>query len=320
MPYGNVTIQGVAGPRGERPTIRPPSTSSAGIRINAANISIYGVRIECRHCEAGIDIVGGASRTLVEDVVIDGGGIGIRIQGNNTNGGDVRVRRSIIMRTRGGAAHSQGMYAAGWRHMVQVEGCVFYDIGEETTFNQGIYFVHGPGVRIVRDSWFFDPGFAGIQTRGSSSPYTITGNVFEQCGNGFGVGHPMGAAFAVRGVFSDNLIMKPKRPFWGIALQNGDGATVTGNVLLASGAGYAFQVENPSRSLVVQGNTVSRWDRVRNYARGVTPANDGITWAGDDVAVKAIPAIDWPMLLGRNMGEWDEARHGTRGLIERARQ
>jgi hypothetical protein len=319
LPYGNVVFEGVPGPEGQRPIIRPPATSSAGVRVKSANVTVRGVQIECAHCEAGVDITGDALNTLIEDVVIIGPAIGVRIQGDNINGGPVRIRRSIIRDTLGGAAHSQGVYVSGWRQMVLVQGCVFYNIGEETTFNQGIYSVHGPGVRIFTDSWFFDPGFAGIQARGSNDEYTITGNVFEQCGNGFGVGHPMGRVYPVKGLFARNLIIRPKRPFWGIALQNGDGATVTENIMLASGAGYAFQIENPSRSLVVKGNTISRWDRVRNYASGVSASNDGIDWQGDEVTIKAIPTIAWPALLDRKAGVWDESQHGTTGVIERAK-
>ncbi len=319
MPYGNITVRGVPSEEGDRPIIRPPTVSSAGFRIGAANVSVYGVQIECPHCGAGIDITGNAANVLVEDVVIVGGANGVRVQGNNQNGGDVRIRRSIMRFTRNDEGHSQGVYVAGWKHMVLVEGCVFDDIGDKTTYNQGIYWVHGPGVRIAIDNWFRDPGFAGIQARGSDSEYTIRGNVFEKCGNSIGVGHPMGVVYNVRGVIANNLIINPKPPYWGIALQNGDGAIVTGNIMLAIGAGYAFQIENPSRSLVVKGNTISRWDRVRNYARGVSAANDGISWEGDTIETKPIPATNWPELLARKSGEWNDEKHGTAATIERAK-
>jgi len=319
MPYGNVAVVGVPSDLGERPTIKPPSTSSAGFRLSAPGISIRGIQIECDHCEAGIDITGGGG-TLIEDVVIVGSAIGIRIQGDNTNGGEVRIRRCVITKTRGVVSHSQGIYIAGWKHLVLVEGCVFYDIGEETTFNQCIYSVHGPGERIFTDNWFKDPGFAGIQARGSTGDYTIRNNVFDECGNAIGVGHPMGAAYVVRGIVANNLVMNPKRPFWGIALQNGDGVLVTGNFLLSNGGGYAFQIENPSRSIVVKGNTISRWEKVRNYARGVSATTDGIDWQGDEVAAKQAPAVNWQALLSRRAGVWVEATHGTGATIEMARQ
>ena len=318
MKYGNVAVIGVPSADGQRPTLQPPRNATAGIRISAANVMVSGIAIECAHCQAGIDITGDATNTTIEDVVIRGGAIGLRIQGDNFNGGPVTFRRSVVRDTLGGNSHSQGVYISGWRQIVVIEGCVFYNIGEETTFNQGIYSVHGPGLRVFNNNWFFDPGFAGIQARGSEDEYTVTGNVFEQCGNGFGVGHPMGRAFPAKGLFARNLIVKPKRPFWGLALQNGDGAEVSGNILLASGAGYAFQIENPSRSLLVKDNIISRWDRVRNYASSVSASNDGITWGGDEVKVKAIPEIDWRTLLSRKSGEWGP-QFETTGIIERAR-
>jgi len=293
----NVSIVGIPDARGERPVFRLTTTDSA-LRITGNNTLVQGITIEAPKATKVIHVMGKINATI-EDVVIRGGGIGVAIEGLGTGGGEVVINRSIIRDLNLVGPHNQGVYISDATGVV-IRESVFYNIGD-SQFDQGIYSVHGHGYRTFVNNWFNNPGFAGIQCRGGTR-YLVMGNVFDRCGNAVGIGHPMGTAWVTSGIFSNNLVINPKWPFWGMALQNGDGVSVDGNILLANGQGYAFQIENPSKSITVTNTALRGWDRERNHRTPLTTA--GITWGPQTGTPKGTPRVPWEALLSRPMGTW----------------
>ena len=307
----NISIVGLPDSRGNRPVFTWASREPL-LRINSSNVMVTGLTFVAPNAHKVIHVMGGVDDVVIEDVVVQGGGIGVSIEGQGSLAGDITINRCIIRDLYLSGSHNQGVYISNAGGVV-IRDTVFYNIGEPTQFNQCIYSVHGPGYRTFVNNWFYNPGFAGIQTRGGER-YLVVGNVFDRCGNAIGIGHPMGLPLYVSGTYEGNLIVNPKYPFWGIAIQNGSGVSVKDNILLAKGQGYAFQIENTSRSVIVTNTTVSNWDRLVNYSNGTTSATAGITWEAPKVVSQDPPAIHWDVLTSRPLGVWGDI-YETTGFI-----
>lgn len=307
-----------------RPILNLPNTASAGIRlVNGTNhVVVRGLefRGQPRHTSI-IAAIGNARGLLVEDCVLIGGTNGVSLQGlDGQVVRDVTVRRTIIRDQRNPNTHSQGAYVSASDN-VTFEECVFFNNGNRDTFCQGVYFVHGNYTRRVIDSWFGEPGFAGIQARGGE--FVITGNVFEKCGNGIGVGHPMAAPSGIwtSGIFANNLIAAPVYPGWGIALQRMNCATIRDNVFFSTFAGGQALVRQESSPCAnVFGNEVRGWG-------SPFVNNSGAIAGGEMIQIPTLqpapqqqrPAVDWARLMSRPLGVWD-LTYETQTYITACRQ
>lgn len=307
-----------------RPILNLPNTASAGIRlVNGTNhVVVRGLefRGQPRHT-AIIAAIGSARGLVVEDCVLVGGTNGVSLQGlDGQVVRDVTVKRTIIRDQRNPDTHSQGAYVSASDN-VTFEECVFYNNGNRDTFCQGIYFVHGNYTRRVIDSWFGEPGFAGIQARGGE--FEITGNVFEKCGNGIGVGHPMSvpAGIWTSGNFSNNLIAAPVYPGWGIAVQRMNCANIHANIFFSSFAGGQAIVR---QSTSLCGNVFN--NEVRGWGASFVN-NAGALASGELIQVPELepapqqtrPPVDWTRLMSRPLGVWD-LTYETQTYINTCRQ
>jgi Right handed beta helix region len=276
-----------------RPILNLPNTASAGIRlVNGTNfVHVRGLEFRGRpQHTAIIAAIGSARGLVVEDCVLIGGSNGVSLQGlDGQVVRDVLVKRTIVRDQRNPATHSQGAYVSASDNVV-FQDCVFYNNGNRDTFCQGVYFVHGNYSRKVLNSWFGEPGFAGIQARGGQ--FEITGNVFEHCGNGIGVGHPMSAPSGIwtSGTFANNLIASPVYPGWGIAVQRMNCSNIYDNIFFStSSQGQAIVRQDTSPCANVFDNRVRGW--------GATFVNNSGTIASGE--------IDWQYLTSRPLGVWN---------------
>jgi|GEM_PF-7063355 hypothetical protein len=299
-------LAGLHGPDGERPRITLNGRSPVGIHLSG---SVSDIVIDSLHLigtpshSALIRAYGPAHNLLIQDCILEGGAIGLAVEGLTMPGaGTVRLHRTIILRQASSFQHNQGVYVSACQFFSATD-CVLYDVGLPTTFNQGFYFVAGAGTRNLSTTFVHNPGFAGVQCRGGT--YTITSNIFSSCGNAIGIGHPMSYGTHTSGTFSHNLILFPKRPGWGIALQNSS-ATVSFNTLISTpGFGYALQIENPnplpttvSRTLISGFELPINWKSPASLSPALLieePIRHDVT----------PPTIPWPLLISR------PARHFT---------
>ena len=193
LPYGSVAFVGLPGPDGQRPTIRPPS-GQRGVLINASNIRISGVHFKASGSAVVVDVQGDVTGILIEDCIIEGGQIGVRVEGNTTPAATVRVRRNIVVDQVSPPppaenAHSQGFYIAT-AHTFVAEENVLINTGSRNDKCHGMYLVHNAACqRIITGNWIIGPGSAGIQARGGT--YWIDRNVVALANTGIGTGHPM---------------------------------------------------------------------------------------------------------------------------------
>jgi hypothetical protein len=286
-----------------RPIINVPETESAGIRIpDVGYVRVQG--LEFRGVEQQVAMVtlgGNVTHVLVEDCVLKGGTLGVAVQGMGGRVGTVVVRRNIIQDQRNMESHSQGIYVSEADRLV-IEDNVFWNNGNRDTFCHGMYLVHDPNsYRIVRRNWIGDPGFAGVQARGGT--YEVHHNVMDKCGNGIGVGHPMGLGVDANGEFYENLILNPKGPAWGIAIQNMRQTTVRDNLMFApDGVGYFFVRENPSNGGLVKNNRGYGWSTVL-FDTNTDPTQEKIEGNTIMRAVE-IPRVPWAALRARGRGVW----------------
>jgi hypothetical protein len=308
---------------GQRPVLVVPNTASAGMRLtNGVNhVRVQGLEIRAGQGQSAcIQLLGNAQGLLVEDCVLVGGVLGVSLQGLDGNVvRDVTVRKTIIRDQRNNVGHSQGAYVSAATNVL-FEDCVFWNNGNRDTFCQGLYLVHGDYSRTVRNCWIGDPGFAGIQARGGD--YVVTGNVFDQCGNGIGVGHPMAIPDGIwtRGTFEDNVILTSKYPYWGITVQRMNCSTVRNNLLIAQNApGLAIVRQETSPCGNVTNNTVRGWNEpYRNFGPATFGANENIQQPTVLAAPATLPGVNWPLLLSRPGGVWNEG-YATATFIARTR-
>ncbi|HLP86050.1 MAG TPA: right-handed parallel beta-helix repeat-containing protein [Phycisphaerales bacterium] len=305
-----------------RPILNVPNTVSAGLRlINGTNfVHVRGLEFRARpQHTAVIAAIGNAHGLVVEDCVLVGGTNGVSLQGlDGQVVRDVLITKTIIKDQRNPDTHAQGAYVSASDNVV-FEDCVFYNTGNRDTFCQGIYFVHGNYFRAARNCWFGDPGFAGIQARGGN--FEITGNVFEDCGNAIGIGHPMAAPFGIwtSGTFSNNLIAQPKYPGWGIAVQRMNCANVFNNAFFSNSSdGQSIVRQDASPCANIYDNDVRGWgETFRNFG-GVIGSGENIEIPISDHVVER-PSVDWNHLLTRPPGVWNNT-YDTQSYINYCRQ
>ena len=289
----------------ERPLFRIPDNESFGLRIaDTSHIRIQGLAFDCiERQQAAIDIAGTADDILIEDCVMKGGTVGVRIQGLDGRVGAVTIRRNIIEGQRNAESHSQGIYVSN-ASRVTIDANVFWNTGNRDMFSQGMYLVHDSlSERIVRRNWVGDPGFAGVQARGGT--YAVYDNVFDRCGNAIGIGHPMGIGHDANGKFTSNLILNPKTPGWGIALQNMNKTLVSDNLFFApEGFGYMFIRENPSTAGDVRDNRGYGFEHFV-FISNPAPTNEKFEDNGNALmrAVE-IPRAPWNVLRTRALRQW----------------
>jgi hypothetical protein len=310
IPFGGVSrelpLTLAADPQArERPLIRVPENESFALRIaDSSHVRVQGLAFDCvENQQAVIDIAGTVDDILIEDCLMKGGSVGVRVQGLDQRVGTVTVRRNIIEGQRNVESHSQGVYVSNAQR-VTIEDNVFWSNGSRDTFCQGMYLVHDSlSERVVRRNWIYDPGFAGVQARGGT--YEVHHNVFDRCGNALGIGHPMGVGHDANGEFYENVILNPKAPGWGIALQNMNQTVVRDNMLFApEGVGYMFIRENPSVGGDVRNNRGYGFEKFLEISN---PAATSEKFADNgNVLFRAveIPKVPWNVLRARAMRQW----------------
>jgi len=306
-----------------RPILNLPNTASAGIRlVNGTNhVVVRGLefRGQPRHTSI-IAAIGSAQGLVVDDCVLIGGTNGVSLQGlDGQVVRDVHVKRTIIRDQRNPNTHSQGAYVSASDNVV-FDDCVFYNTGNRDTFCQGIYFVHGNYTRKVFNSWFGEPGFAGIQARGGQ--FEITGNVFERCGNGIGVGHPMAASAGIwtSGTFANNLIASPVYPGWGIAVQRMNCSNIYDNIFFSNSSdGQAIVRQTASPCANIFNNKVRGWGQTFANLGGTIASGEHIQVPPVQSATDLRPAIDWNYLTSRPLGVWN-LKYDTQAYINSCRQ
>ncbi|HLP84457.1 MAG TPA: right-handed parallel beta-helix repeat-containing protein [Phycisphaerales bacterium] len=289
----------------ERPLFRVPESESFGLRVTeASHVRVQGLAFDCiERQQAVIDIAGNADDILIEDCVLKGGTVGVRVQGLEGRGGTITIRRNIIEGQRNAESHSQGIYVSNATR-VTIEENVFWNTGNRDMFSQGMYLVHDSlSQRVVRRNWVGEPGFAGVQARGGT--YEVYHNVFDRCGNAIGIGHPMGIGHDTNGEFYENIVLSPKTPGWGIAIQNMNATVVRDNLLFApEGAGYMFVRENPSAGGDVRDNRGYGFEQFV-FVSNPAPTSERFENNGNALmrAVE-IPRVPWNVLRSRGRGQW----------------
>jgi len=293
-----------------------PSNVGRGVRIgdDCSHITIRGVHFVCGTGQSAVHIAGTATDINIIDCIIDGGGTGITVEGSNINGVDKRPTRvtlacNILMRL-AAPAHTQGIYASNYSDL-RIWNNLLWECGKlGNQFDQGIYLVHNAKAQAsVLGNFIGRPGSAVMQFRGGRRS-EFAWNVGFWFNTGGGFGHPMGYA---DGIWSDadvhdNLFADARTDAtapaqWGISHMAGRVNRFIRNTILG--------VARPWMTGQDQGGEAAR-----------VPVGD---FAISESVVRMQPSgIDWfaelAPRLSREYGEWDEARHGTRALIERARQ
>ncbi len=300
LPYGNVAFVGIAGPDGQRQVINV-RRGGAGARPNASNIRISGLHFKAAASPVVVDVQGDITNILIEDCIIEGGVIGVRVEGNTTAASVVRLRRNIITDQVSPPppaenAHSQGLYVAT-AHTFVAEENVLINTGSRNDKCHGMYLVHNLFCqRIITGNWIIGPGSAGIQARGGT--YWIVGNVVAAADTYIGGGHPMAydalrpertvwtSATIARNVMAD--ARADARAKWGACYMLGRSIEWRENVIVG--------VARPWMSSVDQGG-----------AAGHVPIGD-VRKVGN-VVKAASSAIDWDAkareLRARKAGAWD---------------
>lgn len=298
-------LQGLHGPNDERPRLALSGRSPVGIHLsgNVSHLIIDSLHlIGTPSHSACIRAFGPVHNLLVQDCILEGSAIGLSIEGLAMPGaGTIRSHRNIYLGQASSLSHNQGNYVSACQFFSCTDS-VFYKTGLPTTFNQANYFVAGSGVRILSTSFIYDPGFAGVQARGGT--YTITSNIFERCGNAIGIGHGMSNGLITTGDFSHNLILYPKLPGWGIAIQNSS-ATVQNNTLISTpNFGYAFQIDNPNPlPTLVSATSLSGFELITSYRQ--SPAlSPGLLIEPPLPYAKQPPSIPWSLLISRPARHW----------------
>lgn len=300
-----LVLLGVPGPDGQRPQLLLSGSQPVGIHLSgsASHLVVDSLHlVGTPSHSAVIRAFGPAHNILIQDCILEGGAIGIAVEGLTMPGaGTVRSHRNIYLRQASSLQHNQGNYVSACQLFSCTES-VFYETGLPTTFNQGNYFVAGAGYRTLARSFIYRAAFSGIQARGGT--YLITDNIFESCGNAIGIGHPMSYGNITTGEFSNNLILYPKPPSWGIAVQNSS-ATISNNTLIsAPGVGYAIQVDNPNPlPTTVTGTSVSGFERIVSYRQDPS-LSPGLSIEEPRHATQAPPVIPWSRLISRPARHW----------------
>lgn len=302
-----LVLLGLLGPDGQRPQLLLSGAGPVGLHLSG---STSYLTVDSLHLvgtpshSALIRAFGPAHNILIQDCILEGGAIGLAIEGLAMPGaGIVRSHRNIYLRQASSFQHNQANYISACTFFSCTES-VFYDIGLSTTFNQANYFVAGSGHRILFGCFVRNPGFSGVQARGGT--YSITSNIFERCGNAIGVGHPMSYGNITTGDFSNNLILYPKSPGWGIAIQNSS-ATISSNTLISTpGFGYALQIENPNPlPTTVTSTSISGFEHSINW-KSPPSLSPGLSIQEPLNAPQDPPVIPWSRLISRPARHWSD--------------
>lgn len=293
-----------------------PSNVGRGVRIgdDCSNITIRGIQFVCTNGQSAVHIAGTARDIAIVDCIIDGGGTGIAVEGSNVGGVDKRPTRitlayNMILRV-SAPQHTQGIYASNYSDL-RIWSNLLWECGKlGNPFDQGIYLVHNAkACASVLGNLIGRPGSAVMQFRGGQrSEFAYNVGFWFNTGGGFG--HPMGYADGVLSdadvhdnLFADARTDATAPAQWGISHMAGKVNRFRANII----AGVA----RPWMTGQDQGGGAER-----------VPVGDFII-TPDNITRPEQTGIDWfaelAQRLSREYGEWEEAIHGTRGLIERMR-
>jgi hypothetical protein len=287
----------------ERPVFLFPNLSSALIS-NQSHVRIVGLSLQGTNNLHGpiISLQGSASDWLISDCIISEGNGGILIQGLGSIARDITVDLCIIQDQRSSVSHAQGIYTSNADEIV-IQRTVLWNTGNRDTYSQGMYLVHGPFRRKIHDVWIGEPGFAGIQARGGE--FEISYVVTDRCGNGIGVGHPMARPpinsylQTTTGSVSNILILNPKFPFWGMAMQNMERMTISNVSVVANNQSIPFLVNGPNISGTVRG---LKFSGALNHGIDAE-VRDLDLMLPERIQDPDLVNVNWPALLGRGRGQ-----------------
>lgn len=297
---------------GARPVITPPEGVPAlNMASECGPVEIYGIEVRGTthvsgdYTSEGLVIIGSSGPLYIEDVKLHDLTMGLRAQGQGGRVVSVKAWRCIFGRIRntagyGGDQHSQGTYitACDFAHF---EECTFYENGDKDQFSHANYWVHDrTSTRRFLKNVVIRPGMAGIQARGGL--FEVRGNLFLECGNAIGIGHPLNQGTAgwcePRGDFVGNWVVNPigpgdtaagghaGSPDTGIAYAFCDGVRITDNRIYGAGTPLAaggIPAVNPIGTVTLERNTTASTitgidvlglaDRLVNRSRGVWAVN-----------------------------------------------
>lgn len=304
---------------GVRPIITPPAGVSAlyisGGEPTAGScgpVHCYGLEFRGPVDGSGvrlsesIGIIGTNGPLYMEDCKIHRFAYGVRAQGQSGRVIGVTLWRCIIADIRAGY-HCQGTFTSGVDDVL-VEECVIYDTGNLDQFCHGNYWVHDArGTRKFINNIVIKPGSAGIQCRGGL--FEVKGNLFLECGNSIGIGHPNGTSggVTVRGVFDNNWSVNTRGaadgawlPDVGIALENCENVFIRRNRMYGAATPFSLggiPATNPTGTYTLVDNYTAGTnrtytladlvDRTVNRAGGIWAVNHQASYIANEIGANA---------------------------------
>lgn len=245
-----------------------------------------------------ISIIKQVNDFLIEDVVTNGGGEGLLVQGesNTVRHQDVVVNRSIFVNANSTAAdpRTQGMYAAYTNGLV-ITDCVFDNNAYPTSdiFCHNIYIDANCGPTIIERNYIMRPCANGIQARSGG---TMRWNIFVDCaiaalssnGNGQVTGQGVNTV-DYNVIVSGQDISASSLRGNGLDLQSFVSGSCRYNIIgqkvsTNTNTGSAISLSNSAAGFPFQ-NTEIAYNIIRNWYAGILVDENNATWTYSGVTI-----------------------------------